>query len=144
MCKAVCHITTAVRSKSGLTDMFCTVGMEVNFYYDGENIVINDEFIANPGHFLSRFEPDCDCDWITFEHFEYVISYGLFASCVTSVLKHNSTRSIVIQDYSGAIVFITVNKEGDRIRVSYEDKQEVYSSYIEAIRGIRDKYYTIV
>ena len=54
MCKATCISTTMISSKSGLADMICTVGMEVNFYYDGKNVVINDDFVATPGHFFSQ------------------------------------------------------------------------------------------
>ena len=45
---------------------------------------------------------------------------------------------MVIQDMFKGTIMITVNKEEDVIRVSFDDTQEKYSSYEEALDGIKN------
>ena len=53
--------------------------------------------------------------------------------------EYCGVRHLIIQDMFKGTIMITVNKGEDIIRVSFDDTQEKYSSYEEALDGIKKR-----
>ena len=73
-----------------------------------------------------------------YSDFEYILCNRVFPMAVLSPFEYSGVRSLIIQDWSHKVIMITSNKEENIIRVSYEDTQEIYENYDDAIAGIKE------
>jgi hypothetical protein len=91
-----------------------------------------------PVIFFSHFKVIEGKDRMTYSDFEYILCNYVFGSAVLYGEEYNGIRHLVIQDMFKGIIMIAVNKNEDVIRVSFDDMQEKYSSYEEALEGIKN------
>ena len=88
--------------------------------------------------FFNHFKVAEGLDKMAYSDFEYILCNYVFGSAVLFPNDYNGIRHLVIQDMFKGVIMITVNKNEDSIRVSFEDTQEKYSSYEEALDEIRN------
>lgn len=112
-------------------------GEVVDYTVREKKFVIGDAKIP-PTTFFNHFKVIEGNDGMTYNDFEYVLCNYVFGSAVLFPDEYNGIRHLIIQDMFKGIIMITVNKEEDVIRVSFDDKQEKYSSYEDALDGIRN------
>lgn len=74
-------------------------------------------------------------DKMSYSDFEYILCNYVFRSAVLFPEEYDGVRHLIIQNWSRSIL-ITINKEETIIRVSFENGQEIYSTYEEALDGI--------
>jgi hypothetical protein len=91
-----------------------------------------------PATFFNYFKVIEGNDRMTYSNFEYILCNYVFGSAVLWGDEYNGIRHLVIQDMFKGIIMIAVNKGEDVIRVSFDDKQEKYTTYEEALDGIKN------
>ena len=92
-----------------------------------------------PTIFFNHFKVVEGKDRMTYSDFEYILCNYIFSSAVLFPNEYNGIRHLIIQDMFKGTIMITVNKEENIIRVSFDDTQEKYSSYEEALDGIKKR-----
>lgn len=75
---------------------------------------------------------------MSYSDFEYILCNYIFTDAVLFPNEYSGVHHLIIQGWGGVTIIITVNKEENIIRVSFDDKQEKYISYEEALDGIRN------
>lgn len=90
-----------------------------------------------PPLFFNSFKVTEGFDKMTYSDFEYILCNYVFKMALLFPEEYNGIRSLIIQDWNDHVIMITANKSEDIIRVSFEDTQEKYSSYEEALDGIK-------
>lgn len=75
---------------------------------------------------------------MSYNEFEWALCNRVFTMAVLSPFDYNGVHTLVIQDWNNKVIMITSNKEENIIRVSYEDCQEIYTNYEEALAGIKN------
>ena len=73
---------------------------------------------------------------MNYNEFEWALCNKVFTMAVLFPNEYSSIHTLVIQDWNHGVIMIASNKEENKIRVSYEDHQEVYESYDDAYKGI--------
>lgn len=106
-------------------------------------IVNNKKFIVknvplNPTTFFEHFKVTDGKDRMTYTDFEYILCNYVFTDSVLFPNEYSGVHHLIIQGWGGVTIMITVNKEENIIRVSFDDKQEKYTSYEDALEGIRN------
>ena len=112
-------------------------GEVVDYTVRDKKFVIDDVEIW-PSTFFNHFKIIEGNDRMTYSDFEYILCNYVFGSAVLFPNEYNGIRHLIIQDMFKGIIMITVSKGEDIIRVSFDDKQEKYSSYEEALDGIKN------
>lgn len=77
---------------------------------------------------------------MNYSEFEWALCNRVFTMAVLSPFEYNGVHTLIIQDWDNSVIMITSNKEENVIRVSYDNCQEVYGSYDEAITGIKNHF----
>lgn len=111
---------------------------EVVHYTVREKKFIIDKVAISPALFFNHFKVTDGNDRMTYSNFEYILCNYIFGSAVLYGEEYNGIRHLVIQDMFKGIIMIAVNANEDVIRVSFDDMQEKYSSYEEALDGIKN------
>lgn len=112
-------------------------GDVVNYTVRDKKFIIRN--VAIPATtFFNHFKVTEGFDKMSYSDFEYILCNYVFNMAVLFPEEYNGIRSLIIQDWVGKVVMITVNKRENVIRVSFDDTQEKYSSYEEALDGIRN------
>ena len=112
-------------------------GEVVDYTVRDKNFVIRDAEI-NPATFFHHFKVTDGNDRMSYSNFEYILCNYVFGSAVLFGDEYNGIRHLVIQDMFKGIIMIAANANEDIIRVSFDDMQEKYSSYEEALDGIKN------
>ena len=99
-------------------------------------VVLNQEMY--PATFFHHFKVTEGKDRMTYSDFEYILCNYVFGSAVLFPNEYNGIRHLIIQDMFKGTIMITVNKGEDVIRVSFDDTQEKYSSYEDALDGVKN------
>ena len=73
---------------------------------------------------------------MSYAEFEWNLCNKVFTMAVFFPQEYCGIHTLVIQDWTHEVIMITSNKEENVIRVSYTDRQEVYTNYDNAYRGI--------
>lgn len=112
-------------------------GEVVDYTVSEKKFIIRD--VAMPATtFFNHFKVTEGFEKMSYSDFEYILCNYVFGMAVLFPEEYNGIRSLIIQDWNGKVVMITVNENEDVIRVSFEDTQEKYSSYEDALDGIRN------
>ena len=130
MNKAVC-----IRDHIALKAIGINVGDEVEYEKDPYRVYFNGHRIKCGDLFFIHFDVIEGDDKMNYSEFEHVLITEVFKTAVLFPNEYSGVRHMIIQDY-GFTIMITISKDEHAIRVSYPDKQEVYSSYEEALNGI--------
>lgn len=112
-------------------------GEVVDYTVREKKFIVRDVAIP-PALFFNTFKVTEGNDKMTYSDFEYILCNYVFGSAVLFPNEYNGIRHLIIQDMFKGVIMISVNKEEDVIRVSFDDTQEKYSSYEEALDGIRN------
>lgn len=123
-----------------------TSGFGVFIVEDGEVVdytVSDKKFVIRgmampPTTFFNHFKVTEGTNKMTYSDFEYILCNHVFTMAVFFPEEYSGIHNLIIQDWTGEVIMITVNKNESVIRVSFEDAQEKYSSYEEALEGIRN------
>lgn len=112
-------------------------GEVVNYTVRDRKFIVRD--VAFPSTlFFNHFKVTEGTDKMTYSDFEYILCNHVFTMAVFFPEEYSGIHNLIIQDWTGEVIMITVNKNESVIRVSFEDAQEKYSSYEEALEGIRN------
>ena len=120
-------------------DRFFTVeeGETVNYTIEDDRFIVKGVAIKHTA-FFAHFKVTEGEDKMNYSDFEYILCNNVFTSAVLFPEEYSGVHHLIIQNWNHATVMITVNKEENIIRVSFEDRQEIYSTYEEALDGIRN------
>lgn len=92
----------------------------------------------SPAFFFHSFKVIEGFEKMSYSDFEYILCNYVFAMALLFPEEYNGIRTLIIQDWNGNVIMIAVNANEDVIRVSFDDTQEKYSSYEEALDGIKN------
>ena len=122
-----------------LGDKFFTVeeGEIIKYTVEDGRFIVKDVAIK-PTAFFAHFKVTEGEDKMSYSDFEYILCNHVFTSAVLFPEEYSGVHHLIIQNWNHATVMITVNKDENVIRVSFEDKQEKYLTYEEALDGIRN------
>lgn len=91
-----------------------------------------------PSLFFNHFKVTEGLDKMSYSDFEYILCNYVFKMAVLFPEEYNGIHNLIIQDWNGQVIMITSNKSENVIRVSFDDTQENYPSYEEALDGIKN------
>lgn len=137
--KAIC--TKRVFANIGTKCVIIYEGETVNFCMEDNTFIIDGVRIKSPSFFDSFRVTEGECR-MTYSDFEYILCNYVFTTAVLFPEEYSGMRHLIIQTWDRAIL-ITVNREETTIRVSFENGQEIYSSYEEALDGIKNHKYDV-
>lgn len=133
--KAICTKRIIEYSHNGL---FLVEEGEVVDYTAREKKFIIRGAALKPAFFFNHFKVIEGKYKMAYSDFEYILCNYVFDMAVLFPNEYNGIRHLIIQDMFKGTIMITVNKEENIIRVSFDDAQEKYSSYEEALDGIKN------
>ena len=135
--KAICTKRLIEYRKPGNGILVVDEGEVVHYTVREKKFVI-DNVAITPALFFNHFKVTDGNDRMTYSNFEYILCNYVFDSAVLFGNDYDGIRHLVIQDMFKGIIMIAVNKGEDVIRVSFDDKQEKYTTYEEALDGIKN------
>lgn len=132
--KAIC--TEKIFGCTG--DRFLTIeeGAIVEYTVNEKCFIVKDLAIL-PATFFAHFKVIEGREKMCYLDFEYILCNYVFTDAVLFPEEYSGVHHLIIQGWGGATIMINVNKEENVIRVSYNDTQEKYMNYEEALEGIR-------
>ena len=133
--KAIC--IEALRASTDIGFFVVEEDEVVNYAVREKKFIISGVVIP-PATFFNHFKVTEGNDKMTYSDFEYILCNYVYGSAVLLPNEYNGIRHLVIQDMFKGTIMITANKEENIIRVSFDDTQEKYSSYEEALYGIKN------
>lgn len=133
--KAIC--TNALLASTDI-GFFVVEEGEVVDYTVKEKKFIVDDVVIPPATFFNHFKVTEGIDKMGYSDFEYILCNYVFGMAVLFPKEYNGIRSLIIQDWNDSVIMITVNKKENVIRVSFDDKQEKYTTYEDALDGIKN------
>ena len=134
MNKAVC-----VKNVSFNVDKFISIeaGEVVDYTVKGKRFIVHGIAMA-PNVFFNYFKVTEGMDKMTYSDFEYILCNYVFTMAVLFPNEYDGQYHLVIQDAWKGTIMITANERENTIRVSFADKQVVYSTYEDALDDIRN------
>lgn len=119
-------------------DRFFTVeeGTVVNYTVEDKRFIVKGVAIL-PTAFFAHFKVTEGKERMSYSDFEYILCNYVFTDAVLFPSEYSGVHHLIIQGWGGATIMITVNKEENVIRISFDDKQEKYENYEAALEGIR-------
>lgn len=75
---------------------------------------------------------------MNYSDFEWNLCNRVFIDALFMPEEYSGVRHLIIQRLGGVTYMITIDKTETVIRVSYPDCQEIYSSYEEAYKNIKN------
>lgn len=112
-------------------------GEIVEYTTRDKKFIVRDHELS-PASFFNHFEVMEGIDKMIYSDFEYILCNYVFTMAVLFPNEYDDQHHLVIQDQWSGTIMITVNERKDTIRVSFADKQVVYSTYEDALEGIRN------
>lgn len=133
--KAICVKRICEYVKDG----FFTVeeGEVVDYTAENRKFIINGVSMY-PTAFFAHFKVIEGGEKMLYSDFEYILCNYVFRDAVLFPEEYSGVHHLIIQGWGGATIMITVNKEENVIRVSFDDIQEKYSNYEDALDGIKN------
>ena len=135
--KAVCIKRLVEYKKNGNGLLVVEEGEVVNYTVREKKFVIDDATLS-AALFFNNFKVTEGFEKMSYSDFEYILCNYVFSMAVLFPNEYNGSRHLVIQDMFKGTIMITVNKGEDVIRVSFDDKQEKYTTYEDALDGIKN------
>lgn len=132
--KAICVKRTA---KCANDVLIVEEGEVVDYTVRDKKFIIGDVALS-PAFFFHNFKVIEGFEKMSYSDFEYILCNYVFTMAVLFPEEYNGTRSLIIHDWNDKVIMIAVNKNEDVIRVSFDDMQEKYSSYEDALDGIKN------
>lgn len=117
--------------------IYVTEGETINYTVENDAFIIDGVKIKSSAFFY-HFKVIEGEEKMSYSDFEYILCNYIFPSAVLFPNEYSGVRHLVIQNW-GHSILLTVNKDETVIRVSFENGQEIYSTYEEALDGI-EKY----
>lgn len=133
--KAICNNRIFKYIRNGI---FVIEDGEVVDYNVYDNLFFVKGLAMHSETFFAHFKVTEGNQSMCYSDFEYILCNYVFIDSVLFPNEYSGVHHLIIQGWGGATIMITVNKEENVIRVSFEDKQEKYTSYEEALEGIRN------
>lgn len=133
--KAIC--INDLRASTDIGFFVVDEGEVVDYTVREKKFIINDIEVPSTT-FFNHFKVTKGNEKMTYSDFEYILCNYVFGSAVLFPNEYSGIRHLVIQDMFKGTIMMTVNKEENVIRVSFDDKQEKYSSYEDALDGIKN------
>lgn len=133
--KAICNNRILKYTGNGI--FVVEDGEVVDYTTDNNNFVVNG-YVLDSVTFFAHFKVTEGNQKMSYSDFEYILCNYVFRDAVLFPNEYSGVHHLIIQDGGGVTIMVTVNKEENIIRVSFEEKQEKYVSYEEALEGIRD------
>jgi hypothetical protein len=133
--KAICTQTLLKNTIKGI--FLVEEGEVIDYTVSEKQFIIRDVAIPDV-LFFNHFKVTEGFEKMTYSDFEYILCNYVFRMAVLFPEEYNGIRSLIIQDWDGSVIMITVNKKENIIRVSFDNMQEKYSSYEEALDGIKN------
>lgn len=133
--KAICTQRLLEYTKLGV---FLVEEGEVVDYTVMERKFIVDGVALPPTLFFNHFKVTDGFEKMNYSDFEYILCNYVFKMALLFPEEYNGIRHLIIQDWNEKVIMITVNANENVIRVSFDDMQEKYSSYEEALDGIKN------
>jgi len=112
-------------------------GEVVDYSVREKKFIVRDA-VMHPTMFFNHFKVTEGYDKMSYSDFEYILCNYVFNMAVLFPEEYNGIHNLIIQDWNGKVIMISVNKNEDIIRVSFDNAQEKYSSYEEDLEGIRN------
>ncbi len=132
--KAICNDRILKYTGNGI--FVVEEGEVVDYTADTNNFFVN-KFVMNRATFFAHFKVIEGNQKMRYSDFEYILCNNIFTDSVLFPNEYSGVHHLIIQGGGGVTIMINVNKEENVIRVSFDDKQEKYTSYEEALDGIR-------
>lgn len=133
--KAICNDRILKYTRNGI--FVVEDGEVVDYTTDNNNFVVNG-YVLDSATFFAHFKVTEGNQKMCYSDFEYILCNHIFTDSVLFLNEYSGVRHLIIQGWGGVTIMITVNREENVIRVSFDDKQEKYTSYEEALDGIRN------
>ena len=133
--KAVCKnkICTFVDNKVFIVDEGTIVD------YNVENTMFIVYGLAlTPAMFFNHFKVTKGEEKLGYDDFEYILCNYVFGSAVLFPNEYSGVHHLIIQNWGDDVIMITSNKNEDLIRVSFNDMQQKYTNYEDALEGIKN------
>ena len=125
--------------ETGPSFIFVDEGEVIDYTVSNKMFIVNE--VALKSHaFFHHFKVTEGGDKLKYPDFEYILCNYIFTSAVFFPEEYSGVRHLIIQDWTRSIL-ITINKEETIIRVSFENGQEIYSTYEDALDGITNHKY---
>lgn len=102
--------------------------------------VIKDNIELLPPKFFTYFKVIEGDEKLCYSDFEYILCNYEFRNAVLFPHEYSGVRHLIIQVNNDEIIMITINRDENIIRVSFNDVQEKYTNYEDALEGIRNHY----
>ena len=115
--------------------IFIDEGETIDYIADGDSFIIVDVRINSPAFFFHFKVAEGEVK-MKYSDFEYILCNYIFTMSVLFPEEYNGMHHLIIQNLDD-VILITVNREETVIRVSFNNGQETYSSYEEALDGIK-------
>lgn len=109
-------------------------GEVVGYTVMDKKFIVRDHKLS-PASFFNHFKVTYK---MTYSNFEYILRNYVFTMATLFHNEYNGQHHLVIQDAWKGTIMITANERKNTIRVSFADKQAVYSTYEDALEGIRN------
>lgn len=133
--KAIC--TKRLVEYVGHQIFFVDEGNIIDYTVKDSTFIVNDVAIKSAA-FFNHFKVIEGGDKIKYSDFEYILCNYVFRNAVLFPEEYNGVRHLIIQDWTQKTIMITINKFENSIRVSFPTNQETYSTYEDALDGIRN------
>ena len=123
------------------TDFFAVEkGTVIEYTVNNKLFIVKNTAIL-PATFFAHFKVTEGNEKMTYSDFEYILCNNVFTDAILFPEEYSGVHHLIIQGWGGATIMININKEESIIRVSYDDTQEKYVNYEEALEGIRNHGY---
>ena len=138
--KARCISRLVIGYDRRFSEVVIEKGQEISYQVNDNNFIINDNISITRPAFFAHFKVTGGDDRMTYSDFEYILCNYIFKQAVLFPEEYSGVRHLIIQDWNHDVIMITINKLENIVRASFKDEQQLYSSYEEAIEGIKAKY----
>lgn len=112
-------------------------GEVIDYTSDDNNFIVNG-FVMNPITFFAHFKVLEGNQKMSYSDFEYILCNYVFTDDILFPNECSGVHHLIIQGCGDVTIMVTVNKEENVIRVSFNDGQEKYKCYEDALEGIRN------
>lgn len=109
----------------------------VNYTVKNKKFIVNG-YELTPAMFFNHFKVTDGEEKINYSEFEYILCNYIFTDAVLFPEEYSDIHHLIIQISKDNVIMITVNKNEDNIRVSFDDMQKKYTSYEDALDGIKN------
>lgn len=116
--KAICNDRILKYTENGI--FVVEDGEVVDYTTDNNNFVVNG-YVLDSATFFAHFKVVESNQKMCYSDFEYILCNHIFIDSVLFHNEYNGVHHLIIQGWS-SVTMITVNKEENIIRVSFDDK----------------------